>query len=108
MAPGRNKTTWPKGQKPPVSKPKGAKAGKTKLKEALGLAGWQQFTHFMQGEGAEKLTKEIKKLKGKDYTTAMHGFMEFVKPKLQRTEMDVKAVVTDARVIVGNKQLDKK
>lgn len=100
----RNQTTWPKGQKPPVKKPKGRKNNKTLLKEKIGLTGWQEFEKFVEDQGAKKLIKEIKTLKGKNYTTALAQFTEFVKPKLARTDIDFKGDLTTTIVEVGGKK----
>ncbi len=39
------------------------------------------------GENQDKLLGEIKKLKGKAYVDAMFALMEYVQPKLSRTEV---------------------
>lgn len=94
--PGRTKGTWPKGKKPPVKKPKGAKSKRTLLKEKLGLKNWSELQSFIETHGIEKAVKEMQKLKGKDYMTAFTSLTEFVKPKLARTEVlaDVKTDIT--------------
>lgn len=88
--PGVTKTTWKKGEKPPVSKPKGAKSRSTKVKEALGLTGWERMCDYILNEGADKYVAEMEKLTGKDYHIAYNALTEFVKPKLSRQEMNVK------------------
>lgn len=94
--PGRTKGTWPKGKKPPVSKPKGAKSKKTLLKERLGLKNWSELQLFIETKGIARAVKEMEKLKGKEYMTAFTSLTEFVKPKLARTEIlaDVKTDIT--------------
>jgi hypothetical protein len=91
---GTVSTTWKKGQKPPVQKPKGRKNNKTLLKESLGLNGWDALTKFIEGEGADKLILEMKKLKGKSYITAMHNLSEYVKPKLRRVDANISGDLT--------------
>jgi hypothetical protein len=68
---GRKKSTWPKGKKPPVQRPKGSKNKKTLLKESLGLKNWDKLVSFVNNEAAEKLVDEIYKLNGKDYIYAL-------------------------------------
>lgn len=87
---GKRSTTWPKGQKSPTHRPKGAKGKKTIIKEALGLKGWDSLKQFVEGDGAEKMVREMKKLKGKSYVYAMQAIAEFVKPKLSRVDAKVK------------------
>lgn len=84
---GKRTTTWKKGQKPPVKKPKGAKNKRTILKEALGLKNWDQLKGFIESNGIEKCVKEIGKLRGASYVYAFIALTEFVKPKLNRTEV---------------------
>lgn len=92
---GRRSTTWPKGKKPPVKRKKGSKNKRTLVKEALGLKGWEQLKGFVEGEGAEKMVREMKKLKGKSFVHAMQSVAEYVKPKLSRVDAKVKADITD-------------
>lgn len=93
---GRTTGTWPKGQKPPYKKPKGAKSKKTLIKERLGIKNWSELQGFMEGPGIEKAIAELQKLKGKDYMIAYTSLTEFVKPKLARTEVlaDLKTDIT--------------
>lgn len=88
---GRRSSTWAKGEKPPVQRPKGAKNNKTRLKESLGLQNWEGLKKFIETSGATKLIKEMRKLKGQQYVYAMQAMTEFVKPKLQRTDAKVSA-----------------
>lgn len=101
----RNQTTWPKGQKPPVKKPKGAKSKKTLLKESLGLKGWNQLASFIENEGAEKYVVEMMKLSGRNFTTALAQFTEYVKPKLTRTDLELGPKITEVLVTIGGKNL---
>lgn len=93
---GRTKATWPKGQKPPVKKPKGAKNKRTLLKEAIGIDNWAQLQSFIETHGIKKCVQEIQKLSGKDFVSSFTQLTEFVKPKLARTEVlaDVKTDIT--------------
>lgn len=92
---GRRSTTWPKGKKPPVKRKKGSKNKRTLVKEALGLTGWDALKKFVEGDGADKMVREMKKLKGKSYVQALQGIAEYVKPKLSRVDAKVKADITD-------------
>jgi len=85
MRGGRRSTAWKPGENPIMKK--GTKHKKTRLKEKLGLQNWEGLVTYIETEGATKLVEELKKLKAKDYVTAMNGLSEFVKPKLARTEV---------------------
>lgn len=79
----RSSTTFTKKSAP---KGKGsAKRTSTKIKEAIGLDGWENLCSYIKTEGSSKLQEEMSKLKGKDYITAFSSLVEYVKPKLQRT-----------------------
>lgn len=101
MAGGKTGTTWAAGQKPPVKKPKGAKSRATKVKEALGLTGWERMCQYILNEGADKYVEELQKLKGKDFHVSYNALSEFVKPKLSRQEMNIKGNIhlTDQPVV---------
>lgn len=84
---GKRTTTWKKGEKPPVKKPKGAKNKRTLLKEAIGLKNWDELKTFVETNGVEKCIKELGKMKAGAYVYAFLALTEFVKPKLARTEV---------------------
>lgn len=66
--------------------PKGkSKEAKTRVKEALGLTGWERLCNYILNEGSDKYIEEMMKLKGKDFNIAYNSLTEFVKPKLNRT-----------------------
>lgn len=83
---GKRSTTWPKGQKPPVKRLKGSLGKKTLVKKAVGLENWDGLKNYLETKGSTKMIKEIQKLQGKDFVTAMHAMMEYVKPKLTRVD----------------------
>lgn len=85
----RNKTTWPKGQKSPTHRPKGAKNKRTVLLEAIGLTGWENLQQYIEKEGTEKLIAELQKLKGKDFVQAMGSILDYFKPKQKRKTLTV-------------------
>ena len=91
MAAGRNRSTWQKGKKPPFNKPKGCKNKINRLKESIGLENWEGLKSFVEQEGATKLIKEMKKLKGRSYVQAMHAMAEYIKPKLRRVDGNLNA-----------------
>jgi len=82
---GIRSTSFKKGSNP--IKAKGTKHRKTRLKEAIGLQNWDALTKFIEGDGAGKLVKEMKKLTGRNYVIAYGTLAEFVKPKLARTTL---------------------
>jgi hypothetical protein len=86
---GRRSTTWPKGKKPPVQKPKGSKHKSTLLKESIGLDNWQELANYMKDEGAAKMVSQLKKLSGRNYFTAYSTLLEFFEPKKQRIQAQV-------------------
>jgi hypothetical protein len=84
---GKRSSTWEKGKKPPVKRPKGSKNKRTILKEAIGLKNWDQLKGFVETHGLEKCIKELSKMKAGSYVYAFLALTEFVKPKLARTEV---------------------
>ncbi len=86
---GNKSTTWPKGKRPPVQKPKGSKHKRTILKESMGLKKWEGLKEFIETEGADKLVIEMKKLKGRSYVQAYGIVAEYVKPKLSRVQAEI-------------------
>lgn len=82
---GRTSGTWKKGENPKMKK--GTRQKRTVLKESIGLSNWAKLKSFVENEGAEKLVDEIATLNGKDFITAYTSLAEFVKPKLQRTQI---------------------
>lgn len=84
---GRASTTWKKGEKPPVQRPKGRKNNKTLLKEAMGVNSWADLQGWVEGAGIQQAIGELSKLKGKAFVDAYSKLTEYVKPKLQRTEV---------------------
>lgn len=78
----RSSTSWT-----PQNAPKGkgsSKNASTKLKESLGLDGWEKLEKFLLNEGAEKLISCMMELKPHQFVIAYDKLSEFVKPKLSR------------------------
>lgn len=65
----------------------GAKHDSTKVKESLGLTGWERLCDYILKDGADKYVEEMQKLKGKDFHIAYNSLTEYVKPKLNRTTL---------------------
>lgn len=85
----RSATTFTKSTAP---KGKGAsKHIKTRIKESIGLDGWEDLCTFIKTNGSAKLKTEMLKLKGKDYVMAFSSLVEYVKPKLSRQDVTVKS-----------------
>lgn len=74
-----------KGKQKTGGRKKGAVNKRTALLDA--------FAQTVCEEGAEKFTKELNKLKGKQYVDAYLMLFEYVKPKLSRTEATLKGQV---------------
>jgi hypothetical protein len=91
-----NSTTWAKGEKPPVQKPKGSKHKRTIMKEMLGVKSWSEVQEFLETKGVIRYLEELDKMKGKDYTTAFTALAEFFRPKLARsaTELSSNSKIT--------------
>lgn len=79
--------TWPKGQRPPVQRPKGSKNKKTLAREAAGVANWGQLKEWAETKGIEECVKKMKRLRGASYVAAYTKLLEYVKPKLARQEV---------------------
>lgn len=90
---GATKTTWKKGERPPVQKPKGRKNNRTLLKEMIGIKGWEDAQNYLSTTGISKALTELETLRGKDFVNGIAMLTEFYKPKLARTETLVKADV---------------
>ena len=84
---GRSASTWKKGEKPPVQKPKGRKNNRTLLREALGVKNWADLNAYIEGPGLERCIQEMNSLHGKDFADTFQKMTEYVKPKLARAEI---------------------
>jgi hypothetical protein len=62
----------------------GSKHMTTKIKESIGLTGWERLCSFIKNEGADKYVETLSALKGRDFVIAYNSMTEYVKPKLQR------------------------
>lgn len=93
------KETAPKGKG-------GSKHTKTKIKEKLGLTGWDRLCLFIVTDGADKLQEEMLKLEGKDYVNSLGSLVEFVKPKLNRTTLEGDVNVNLRKIVIHIEPLD--
>ena len=71
------------------AKPKGTKNTSTKIKEQLGLTGWNELVEYVSNEGAKKYTIEVNSLEGEAYIRGFTALLEYVKPKQVRSEGNV-------------------
>jgi hypothetical protein len=75
----------------PFGRPKGVPNKITQLR--------RDFIQDLLDTQKPKIENELVKLEGKDYLTVITGLMEFVMPKLQRTEL--KSDISGATVILN-------
>ena len=66
----------------------GSKNKVTLAKELLNNNLWDTVSGRVTNEGIEKCWNELSKLEGKDYVFAFMQFLEYFKPKLQRTTLE--------------------
>jgi hypothetical protein len=83
----RTKTSFKKGERP-VGIKKGSKHKRTEIKEAVGVASWNQLREWVEGYGLERCISELNTLYGKDYVIAYNALTEYIKPKLSRTTVE--------------------
>lgn len=67
----------------PKGKLKGTKTQKTKAWEAIG--------EYLIGDGAERYKKYLLELSEKDFSVEFKAIIEYFKPKLNRTDLDLKS-----------------
>ena len=58
----------------------------------------KSFLIELVNDNQDKLVEEIKKLEGKAFTDSMFALMEYVQPKLSRTEVKAKVESTTRRI----------
>jgi len=66
----------------------GSKNKVTLTKELLHNNLWDEVSNRVTGEGINRCWDEMSKLKGKDYVMSFMQFLEYFKPKLQRTTLE--------------------
>lgn len=68
---------------------KGIKNKKTQFIESIGLDSWEKLQQSVLNKGAEKAVDELMNLKGSQYVLAYLQLLEYVKPKLARTDSNI-------------------
>lgn len=69
-------------------KVKGSKNKVTIAKEILHDSLWDKVSHKVTNEGIDRCWDEMSKLEGRDYVMSFMQFLEYFKPKLQRTTVE--------------------
>lgn len=72
---------------------KGAKNKTTLAKELIQNNLWDEVSGWVTGEGVQKCKEEMMTLEGKDFVYSYMQFLEYFKPKLQRTTLDGKVEI---------------
>jgi hypothetical protein len=83
-------TSFGKGNKGKIV---GAKHKQTIIKEKMGLDSWQKMTDYMVTDGLNKYIYELGNLKGKDYIVCYEMLLKYVRPSLQKSQIDLNANV---------------
>jgi hypothetical protein len=83
-------TSFGKGNK---GKLVGAKHKQTIIKEKMGLDSWQKMADYMVTDGLNKYIYELGNLKGKDYIVCYEMLLKYVRPSLQKSQIDLNANV---------------
>ena len=78
------------GPRPGSGRPEGSKGKRTKE--------WESFAEYCLTGGLKKYREEMDKLSGKEYLSAFSTMLEYLAPKLARSEVDIKGQI-DAIVI---------
>jgi hypothetical protein len=81
-------TSFGKGNKGKIV---GAKNKQTIIKERMGLDSWQKMADYMVTDGLNKYIYELGNLKGKDYIVCYEMLLKYVKPSLQKSQVDLNA-----------------
>jgi len=63
---------------------------------------WEVFSQYCLNGGLERFEQELNTLEGKDFVNAFTLLLEFHKPKLARTDVNVKGEITEIKVIRGS------
>lgn len=80
-----------------VNKPKGTKHNKTKVLEKVGLSSWEKFGEWLTTKGVEDYMEAMNQLGPRDKIVAFNAIIEYYKPKLTRSQVDV-----NANVVIDN------
>jgi hypothetical protein len=74
-------------------KAKGTKHHKTKVLEKVGLTSWEKFGEWLTTKGVEDYMEAMNQLGPRDKIVAFNAIIEYYKPKLTRSQVDVNANV---------------
>jgi hypothetical protein len=74
-------------------KAKGTKHHKTKVLEKVGLSSWEKFGEWLTTKGVEDYMEAMNQLGPRDKIVAFNAIIEYYKPKLTRSQVDVNANV---------------
>lgn len=70
---------------------KGTPNKRTALKQAVGVASWEQVESYLTTEGAAKLIESLKELRPGQFVYAYTGLLEYFRPKLSRQQLSTGA-----------------
>jgi hypothetical protein len=87
-------TSFGKGNKGKIV---GSKHKQTMIKEKMGLDSWQKMAEYMVTDGLNKYIYELGNLKGKDYIVCYEMLLKYVRPSLQKSQIDL-----NANVVIDN------
>ena len=76
---------------------KGVKDKKTRLLEKVGLSSWEKFGEWLTTKGVEDYMEAMNQLGPRDKIVAFNAIIEYYKPKLTRSQVDV-----NANVVIDN------
>jgi hypothetical protein len=76
-----------------VNKPKGTKHHKTKVLEKVGISKWEEFGQWLTTKGVDDYREAMQELSPRDKIVAFNAIIEYYKPKLTRSQVDVNANV---------------
>ena len=80
-----------------ISKAKGTKHNKTKVLEKVGISKWEEFGQWLTTKGVEDYMQAMNELGPRDKIVAFNAIIEYYKPKLTRSQVDV-----NANVVIDN------
>jgi len=78
-------------------KVKGTKHHKTKVLEKVGISKWEEFGQWLTTKGVDDYREAMQELSPRDKIVAFNAIIEYYKPKLTRSQVDV-----NANVVIDN------
>lgn len=76
---------------------KGVKDKKTRLLEKVGISKWEEFGNWLTTKGVDEYREAMEQLSPRDKIVAFNAIIEYYKPKLTRSQVDV-----NANVVIDN------